>query len=68
MTDAAFVVGAYGAAAIGLGGYAVSLIRRARQARARRAAVLQARDRVVGRVVPTDARSAEEGPLPAVEP
>lgn len=67
MTDVAFIAAAYGAGALGLVGYAVSLIRRDRQARARRAAVERARDRVGGAVVPADARPAEEDRPPAIE-
>jgi len=67
VTDVAFIAAAYGAAVVGLVGYAVSLVQRDRQARARSAAIEHARDRIVEPVVPADAMPAEEGRLRAIE-
>ncbi len=67
MTDAAFIAAAYGAGALGLVGYAVSLVRRERSARALQAALERARDRVAGSIGPGDARLPEEARLPATE-
>ena len=67
MTNVAFIAAAYGAGALGLVGYAVSLVRRERSARARQGALERARDRVAGPIGPGDARLPEEGRLPAPE-
>ena len=67
MTDVAFIAAAYGAGALGLVGYAVSLLRRERSARTRQAALERARARVAGPIGPGDARLPEEGRLAAPE-
>ena len=67
MTDAAFIAAAYGAGALGLVGYAASLVRRERSARARQAALERARDCVAGSLGQGDGRLSEEGRLPAIE-
>ena len=45
MRDVAFIVGAYGAGAAGVVGYAVSVVRRERQARERRDALHREHDK-----------------------
>ena len=67
MTDVGFIAAAYGAGALGLVGYAVSLVRRERSARARQTALERARDRVPGPIASYDARLPEEDRAPAIE-
>ncbi len=58
MTDLPFIVGAYGVGALGLVGYAISLARRERQARERRAALDRQRERLLG-IAPADHAAAD---------